>query len=260
VNALLVRLLKEIRSLLGKGLVGMYLDGSLASGDFDAASDIDFLVVTNEEVTDALFRSLRAMHERIAREYPRWGVELEGSYIPRAAVRRYDPAFSTHPNLERGRQERLKRKVHDEDWLVHYHVVRERGIPLFGPEPKTLIDPVAPEALRTAMSDTLEKWWKPFLADPALLTRSGYPSYTVLTLCRMCYTLATGKIASKTDAARWAKAHLDSRWAPLINAALENRLHPPRETDPAEIARTQDFIRYVLEHTGRVRVPRKDIP
>ena len=60
--------------------------------------------------------------------------------------------------------------------------------------------------------------------------------------------------------ARWAKAHLDSRWAPLINAALENRLHPPRETDPAEIARTQDFIRYVLEHTGRVRVPRKDIP
>jgi hypothetical protein len=158
VNELLAELLEGVRSILGGRLVGMYLDGSLTGGDFDAASEIDFLAVTEEEVTDSEFSALKGMHERLAAAHPRWGVELEGSYIPRAAVRRYDPSLANHPNLERGKTERLKWKRHGEDWLVHYHIVRERGTPLFGPDPKTLIDPVAPDDLRRAMRESLGKW------------------------------------------------------------------------------------------------------
>jgi hypothetical protein len=246
----LIEVLRDgIQTVLGIHLIGLYLDGSLTSGDFDLASDIDFLAVTDFEITPDLFSSLQSMHDRIAETDPRWGVELEGSYIPRAAIRRYDPALAMHPNLERGKVERLKLVRHDEDWIIHYHVMRERGIPLVGPDPKTLIDPVPPEALRRAMRATLEKWWKTFLDDPAGLKRRGYQSYAVLTMCRICYTLSAGEVASKSDAVRWAKANLDARWAPLIDRAWEGRSHPDPDTSAADIAETQEFIRSVLKRS-----------
>ena len=48
VNVLLFRLLKEVQEALGEQFIGMYLYGSLASGDFDEkSSDVDFVVVTH---------------------------------------------------------------------------------------------------------------------------------------------------------------------------------------------------------------------
>ncbi|MBN2084889.1 MAG: phosphoribosylglycinamide formyltransferase [Anaerolineales bacterium] len=246
VKTLLDVLLRGVREVLGDNLVGFYLDGSLTGGDFDSASDIDFIAVTEAEVTPAQFSALQAMHGRVAATDPRWGSELEGSYISRAAVRRWDPALSMHPNLERGKGECLKMVPHEEDWIIHYHVVRERGIPLFGPDPKTLIDPVSPDDLRRAMRPCLEKWWRPMLADPAPLMRTGYQTYAVLTMCRICYTLATGEVASKTNAVRWAKAHLDRHWSPLIDRALEARRNPDPASSREAIAETQEFIRFVI--------------
>lgn len=47
VNAALQELLSGARAILGSHFVGMYLDGSLALGDFDLeTSDLDFVVVT----------------------------------------------------------------------------------------------------------------------------------------------------------------------------------------------------------------------
>jgi predicted nucleotidyltransferase len=254
VKTLLDVLLRGVREALGDHLVGLYLDGSLTSGDFDLASDIDFLAVTDIEITPDLFSALQAMHDRVAETDPRWGVELEGSYLSRAAVHRYDPALAIHPNLERGKKERLKMVRHDEDWIVHYHVVRERGIPLFGPDPKTLIDPIPPEALRQAMRATLEKWWRGFLDDPAPLKRCGYQSYAVLTMCRIGYTLSTGEVASKSIAAHWAKKNLDMPWPPLIDRACAGRMNPDPETPAEEIAQTQNFIRFVLERSRQASI------
>jgi predicted nucleotidyltransferase len=66
VNAVLLELLSGVQSILGNHFIGMYLDGSLASGDFDQDSDVDFVVVTNDEISGDLFSALQAMHERIA--------------------------------------------------------------------------------------------------------------------------------------------------------------------------------------------------
>ncbi len=39
----------EITAELAENLIGVYLVGSIATGDFDLDSDVDFLVVTNVE-------------------------------------------------------------------------------------------------------------------------------------------------------------------------------------------------------------------
>lgn len=92
VNAVLHAFLADVRTILGADFVGLYLYGSLALGDFnpDRSSDIDFLVVTADEIPRATIAALAAMHERMAASESRWATELEGSYIPVNAVRRYD--------------------------------------------------------------------------------------------------------------------------------------------------------------------------
>lgn len=283
VNVLLREVLEGARDILGNNFVGMYLEGSLVSDDFDQDSDIDFVVVTEEDVSDEQFAALQQMHDRIATIDSWYAVQLEGSYIARTALRRHDPAHAHHPNIERGSGERLKIVYHDTAWLVHLWILRDRGVTLTGPAPQTLIDPVSPEDLRRAMLEPLHDWANPMLEDPAPLQFRGYQSYVVLTLCRILYTLGTGRVATKPVAARWALANLDARWAPLIERAWEGRHNPEveqaatgaawtpllgdatagppdPETLPDDREETQNFIRYALARSQQAEPPTTDKP
>lgn len=245
VNAILQELLEGIQGVLGEHLIGMYLEGSLANGDFDQDSDIDFVVVTDVEITGNLFSALQRMHERIAASDSPWAVELEGSYVSKQALRRYDPANARHPNIERGRGERLKMVDHDEVWNVHRHILRERGITILGPEPKTLIDPLTPNDLKQAMLPALNGWATHLLNHPEAMGQRGYQSYVVLTLCRILYTLQFGDVASKRKSASWAKETVCQNRGPLIERAWEGRHHPQMQADKEDIRQTLDFINYL---------------
>ena len=209
VNTLLAELLDGARAILGPQFVGMMLYGSLAAGDFDAASDVDVLVVTNADISTETFAALAMMHARMAQGDSPWATRLEISYIPLSALRRHDPAHATHPRLDRGGGERLYWMPHDVDWVVQRHALRERGLVIAGPTPASLIDPVAPDDLRAAMRPLLQRREQSLRDRPADLNFRGYQSYVVLTVCRMLYTLAHGTVVSKPIAARWAVATLD---------------------------------------------------
>jgi Nucleotidyltransferase domain len=85
-----------VQTSLGRNFVGAYLVGSLATGDFDCDSDVDFLIVTNDDLTRREVRSLRAAHIRIHGHgcYP--AEHLEGSYITLTTeVHRSNVRFTT---------------------------------------------------------------------------------------------------------------------------------------------------------------------
>lgn len=67
-NDLLTRFVGRVQSVLDTNLVGVYLVGSFALGGGDAASDCDFLVVTNGRVTGEHEHALRRLYEEI----PAW--------------------------------------------------------------------------------------------------------------------------------------------------------------------------------------------
>src|SRR6266540_6103938 len=92
INKILELLLSSATRVLGSQLVGMYLYGSLSSGDFDLeTSDIDFLVVTTSSLSDKTIAELESMHHRIWKSGLKWSAKLEGSYIPKRDIRRHDP-------------------------------------------------------------------------------------------------------------------------------------------------------------------------
>lgn len=248
INIVLQDLLTDVQRILGSHLAGMYLEGSLASGDFDEDSDIDFVAVTDDDISENVFSTLQATHERINLLGTKWSTNLEGSYVSRYALRRYDPEHANHPNIERGFGERLKLVYHDETWIIHRHILRERGITIIGPDPKTLIDPILPNELRHAMLPALHGWATQILNNPNEIIHQGYQSYTVLSLCRILYTLQFGDIVSKRTAARWVKETMSGKWDVLIDQAWVGRHNPQLIANTDHINQTLDLIRYALEH------------
>ena len=91
VNEILNILFNDIKDILEDELVGMYLFGSLANGDFDPYSDIDILFVTEHPLSDETFSALDEIHEQISAFDSPWAIQLEVSYIPKDALRLFEP-------------------------------------------------------------------------------------------------------------------------------------------------------------------------
>jgi hypothetical protein len=240
INAVLHLLLTNVQAALGDHFVGLYLHGSLASGDFDPArSDIDFVVVTAGALPDALIPALAALHTQIINSGLSWATKLEGTYFPQQALRHYAPSNALYPSLNEGS---FYMGSHGSDWVIQCHILREHGITLAGPNPRDLIDPVASDDLRRAMRSLLREWWAPMLDDTERLRSAEYQAYAVLTMCRALYTLETGMVASKPLAARWAQAALGTRRSALIERALTWRAGMPLDM----LDETLDLIHYTL--------------
>lgn len=243
VNEVLRDLLDGAGTVLGTQFVGMYVHGSLASGDFEPErSDIDFLVVTADTLPDDMIEALEAMHQRLAASGLPWAQRLDGSYIPRDALRRHDPAQACFPELD-SFDETFGVAQHGSDWVIQRHVIREHGLALAGPPPQTLIDPVQPAELQQAVSDQLRGRWSRQLRGPTRLKSPEYQAYAVLTMCRALYTLEHATVVSKAVAPRWARAALGERWGLLIDWAVAWR----RDDRSDNLYATVEFIQYVLE-------------
>jgi len=130
------------------------------------------------------------------------------------------------------------------DWIIQRHVVREFGVVLEGPAPKTLVDFVSPDDIRGAVLGILREWWFPMLNDPSWLRDhdSAYRAFAVITMCRVLHALEHGAIVSKPEAIRWAEAKLEDKWRDLIERSAAASQHAEADVSLNE---TLDFIRLI---------------
>ena len=254
-NGVLERLVEGVQRILAEGLTGIYLQGSFALGDADAYSDVDFLVITRDELTQEEFAALDAMHKRLyALESP-WAQHLEGSYMSESQVRQIEPAPTPVPYLDNGARD-LSRDTHCNTAVVRW-TLREHGVALLGPEPETLIDPVSADQLRAEVRAVMPEYvaWAPEGTKAGPMSRWKQP-YLVLSMCRMLHTLRNGVIASKLEAGQWALETLDPAWRPLIQAALGDRPDPwgrvHQQATPEAIEATLAFVDYAMAEVSRV--------
>ena len=216
VAGMLDTLLPGIRDRLREKLVGLYLRGSLALGDFiPETSDIDVLAVTEWPVNDAEFATLAALHAQIAALPHPYANRVEMAYIDRAALRRFKPGLR-HPTLGQG--EALAWSEHRDNWILERWTVRECGVALLGPDPRTLIDPISSDDLRAAARTRLRDWadWADQPDEPNWLLPRGHQAYVVETMCRALATLACNKLQSKPRAVAWAIATLPEPWRSMV--------------------------------------------
>jgi hypothetical protein len=252
-DAVLDDLVHSAASILGRNLVGLYVTGSFALGAGDLQSDCDFVAVVREPVTAEQERALRALHDELPTRPGHWTKHLEGSYAPQVDLETLAALGRDWLYIDHGRRE-MQWDAHC-NRLEHRWTLRERGMTLAGPDPRSFVAEVPGDLLRSTMRSYIQTFVPDLLAwtsfDLAWTQR-----YAVTTLCRMLYTFETGEVTSKPAALAWARDALDPEWRELIQQALADRPlpwnDPPR---PASVDATLAFADYARARSSSSRPP-----
>jgi predicted nucleotidyltransferase len=214
INAVLKGLVADISAVLSDTLMGVYLYGSLVWGDFDIAiSDIDLLVALTEDLNENEFEAVAHIQHQFIQDHPEWNNLIEIAYYSVTALQ----TFKSHPSpiaiVSPG--EPFHWKTAGKDWLINWYMVREKGVPLAGPSPRTII-PVITKAEFIQAVQEQAKGWEQYIHQ---MRRRPQQAYGILTLCRALYARTFGEQVSKRQAALWAEQALPE-WSPLIHNAL----------------------------------------
>ncbi len=238
VGAILDQLSAGLRSILRQRLVGIYLYGSLITGDFDRGiSDVDLVVVMTEELDEARFTSLHQLHQQVVERYPDWDDRLELAYISSAALRSFRRHSSTIGIISPGEPFHLVRA--GADWLISWYALREDGVALLGPPIKSIFDPISVDEYITAVRRHIDD----YRTSVVETSDKQFLSYIVLTVARGIYTLRHQQPTSKRKAAAWAKERYP-QWSDLIEGAWRWRANPQSDRLLAEQIRP-DAITFV---------------
>jgi len=244
INALLDSALAQLPPILGARLIGLYLYGSLVTGDFDEdASDIDLLAVTATDITEDEFAALDTLHARLTDQYAEWNNRIEIAYLSAEALRIFKTTRSQIAVISPGEPFHIKDA--GRDWLLNWYVIQEHGVALFGPSARTIIAAIAQEEFAAAIK-AQAAWWRDHVAH----TRDSrpYQAFAIITMCRALYADRNGEEVSKLQAAAWAEGQLPA-WAPLIrNALLWRQDHRNGQVDhEATYPETVRFVHYVID-------------
>lgn len=243
VNSLLQTLQRELRTVLGQQLLGVYLYGSLVWGDFDEAiSDIDLLALLQEPIREAQLEQLRAMHERIALLFPDWDNRIEVQYVDAKGLQDFRTKPFPMANISPG--EPLHFIPCNKDWLMNWYFVRTYGEVLAGPPPQAVLPEITHKEFCSSVLDQVKEWRK--YIEGTKRSRP-YQGYAVLTMCRSLYTLQTGQQASKKKAMEWVCREYP-QYAAMASTAWQWREDYREETDPAEtFSMVKDYVLQMID-------------
>ncbi len=241
INKLLNILFSKMQDILGEKFFGLYLYGSLATGDFDpAVSDIDLLAVLESEIDNKEFQELQKLHQDFAKENKKWNDRIEVQYMPKSALKTFKTQESEIAVISPGEPFHLK-KV-GKHWLMNWYIVREKGITLFGPDPKTIIEPISKEEFIQSVKNHAKSWDK-WVQN---MQSQWAQAYAILTLCRAFYTVRNGEQVSKKQAALWTEKELPQFLELIQKALLWNKTRENKKVDNKEtFAETVKFVNYV---------------
>lgn len=218
-SLLIRRLCETVKDALGEHLTGIYLHGSASMGCFSwNTGDVDCLVVTAAPLGKAAKTAMIDTCLALQPLCPSKGLEL--SVVTKAACEnpQRNPAFEFHfsplyaESYARDPQGQLGRMPKtDPDLIVHFSMVRSRGMALLGVSPKQMFAPVPRLWLLDSIQDDL--------AD-AVQNMEVQPVYYILNFCRALACLEDGQLLSKQEGGEWGLRHLPLEYRSLLEAAL----------------------------------------
>jgi Domain of unknown function (DUF4111)/Nucleotidyltransferase domain len=223
----------------GGSLIGLYLYGSLATGDFEPdVSDIDLIAVLADVPDASLVSRLREMHARLAEAHRAWVDRIEVDYVSTRGlaecrtrttmIARTSPGEPLHL-IEAGR-----------DFLLDWYPARRDGVALVGPAIDSLIPPIPDDEYRVEVRAYLAGFRDRFDEDAGV----GSQSYAILTMCRGFYSITARERLSKREAGLRARRDFP-KWDRLIDRALcwrDRQWDPGQPDGSTSVAETRAFI------------------
>ena len=229
--------------ILKEKLTGIYLHGSAAMGCYQPKkSDLDFVVVVNDALTDAGKREYMDMVLELDADGPAKGIEM--SIVTRDVCNPF--VYPTpyilhysrmHTEWYRTNPEDYIRKMNgaDKDLAAHFTVIRSRGICLYGLPVCEVFGEVPEKDYLDSIRDDVSGAGEEI---------NDNPMYLILNLSRVLGYLKEKKILSKREGGIWGLKNLPGKYHPLLLAALEEYGNGTEARYDPELAR--DYAAYML--------------
>lgn len=179
-------------ALIARGdLAGLYVYGSLATGDFSpACSDIDVIVMVEREPDKAALGELARLHKELAAAGGA-AQRLNCLYVPVEAGsdpdRLHNYWFGT-------------RMTHWQLKVMTQAELTSVGVALYGPWPPPGIAPVPIEAIQAAVYAEITGYWRRIARRRRLWLQDEWVHHALTVLPRAEAVLATGDLITKSEA------------------------------------------------------------
>lgn len=206
-----------IEELFENQLIGIYLYGSAILGGLHINSDVDILVIINQDLTEATRNELTMRLMLISGKI---GCKSLNRPLEVTVINHNDIVpWQFPPKCEFMYGEWLREQIqagdipqacYDYDVAILLWQARSHSLSLKGPEAIKVIEPISMNDIQKAIRYSL----------PELIASvKGDERNVLLTLARMWFTMATGEICSKDMAAEWAIPRLPQNLAVLLEIA-----------------------------------------
>jgi hypothetical protein len=257
---------------------GFYVVGSASMGAFrPGRSDVDFVAIVDGDFRRAELRRLRALHVgrgtsaliHDAALRRRWPLVCNGVYLKAGDLSHSPLEVTPLAGHVTGRFRVASREGFDVNPETSY-VLAHHGVPLRGPDRDRLQIYADDAELRALVLANLNSYWRRWVSPVRPVGQSirGVPprrvaASGVLGAPRLHYTIATGDIATKEAAARYALEAFDPRWHGLIEEAIAYwRGEPPSEPYRRHPHRRDrdavEFVGCVIDAANRLTPKRTD--
>ena len=259
-------ILEEYQELVKSGLPntleGLYLHGSIALDAFEKGkSDIDFIAITNQRLTEDVAGILSEIHRAIAQKYRT--PEMDGVYLTWEDLGKtqhddqsyfyynngnlsYGPYFNANP--------------------VTWTLFASKGISILGPEVTNIEFETSSQQLKSFVLINMNTYWASrvqWLEESSLNQDLKLSSediqeeieWMVLGLLRQYYTLMEGETISKTAAGVYGLNHFPKEYHRIIKEAVNGRMGRKESLFNSERERLEsiiEFSKYLVGYCNRI--------
>lgn len=242
----LIELTRRCKDVLGQNLIGLYLQGSGAQGDYlPGKSDIDIVGVVSQPLSDQEKESLCSRLEHSRLSVPATGLDFLVFTQSVTQTPTESPAHELWFSTGETWTTCVETEGSTTEHLIVFVTCRERSSALLGPEAKDVFAPVPHPFLLTALNDVL-KWHQGRVLDPF---HDPGGQYSVLNACRAWQAGKEGRLSSKTDGALWVLSREPHN--SLVRDALAlRRGERSQALDAIEIQRFLERVAQALNENG----------
>lgn len=242
------RYCRELLAEFSSVVIGVYLHGSVALGDFQqGSSDIDFVTVVKRVLTEDDRRILERVHASLAKSYPR--TQMEGVYLLPEQLGRSLGEIPPVPGYHDGRLTMGHFSINPVTW----YELKTLGITVYGHALARLEFNGYIEQLRSYSMENINSYWRRWVdsysrprfryAVHALFCREPV-AWGVLGVTRLYHVIAECSVVSKSGAGEYALEHLP-QWRPIVTEALQVRKGIARSRYRNAFTRRRDLIQYM---------------
>lgn len=218
-NHLLNHFVYQSKSILGNNLIGVYLHGSAVMECLnDQKSDIDFLIVIKEDISNRQKREYMDMVVELNQYAPARGIEFsiikEDVCYPFVYPTPFELHFSImHLKDYLANPDTYIEKMNgiDRDLAAHVMILYYRGKTLYGKQIKEVFSEVS-------RKDYFDSIYKDI--NNAKEEIINQPMYIILNLCRVLAFKKDSLILSKQEGGKWGFENISKKYIHLISDAM----------------------------------------